>query len=115
MPSHDDLKETFLYPLYFERAVLGEFKNIAWATKYLGMIRGRNDNITFGVTPKGCVKVWLGDLLNLEPDEIQKFVKHFARPKRLGQHLTKTQLYAEFVDDSNLIEQCAGSDLFGNL
>lgn len=73
-------------------------------TKYLGKLsKGSEWYMIFGVSPKGYIHFWLGDLLDnvKSPDEWGIFLKHGAYPDRLGKHFTKNQLDAEFVDDKN--------------
>lgn len=98
----------FFFPVFFHRELLDDLKSkgfkVDMATKYLGDIwKGNEWNITFGISPKGFVHVWLGDLIDRVKavDDYRPFLKHAVRPDRLGKHFTKTQLEAQFASDED--------------
>ena len=100
-------KPFFFFPVFFRSSLLEELKKssykIEMSTKYLGTVsKGNKWIMTFGISPKGFVHFWLGDLLdNLESDDYSVFMKHRAVPDRLGKHFTKSQLEAKFVSDED--------------
>ncbi|MGI0016065.1 MAG: hypothetical protein ACREBU_21810 [Nitrososphaera sp.] len=89
------------FPLFFDQQVLTEFTKVDKATRYLGKITTKTSIIAFGISPKGFVTVWLRDFFELSSDDRGKFIKYLVMPDRLGQHFKKTQMDAEFVDDSD--------------
>ena len=97
----------FFFPAFFRPSLLNDLRKspykIEMSTKYLGRVsKGNKWIITFGISPKGYVHFWLGDLLdNLESKDYHLFMKHHVVPDRLGKHFTKSQLEAEFVSDED--------------
>jgi len=72
--------------------------------QYLGNIRKSSEwIITFGISPKGLIHMWLGDMIKEinDPNDIGLFIKHYFRPDNLGKHFVKTQIKAEFVSDED--------------
>lgn len=102
-----DKRAFFFFPVFFQPSLLNALKkapySIEMSTKYLGSVRkGNKWVITFGISPKGFVHFWLGDLLdNLESNDYNVLMKHRAVPDRLGKHFTKSQLEAKFVSDED--------------
>jgi len=97
----------FFYPVFFEPSLLEAIKKkpytVKMSTRYLGAVhKGNKWFMPFGISPKGYVHFWLGDLLeNLNVGDIEVFMKYSATPDRLGKHFTRTQLNAEFVGNED--------------
>ena len=104
----DEKRVFFFFPVFFHPSLLDDLKKkrfkIDMSTKYLGNIyKGNQWYITFGISPKGFVHVWLGDLLDnvKTANDYRLFLQHAVRPDRLGKHFTKTQIEAHFVSDED--------------
>ena len=107
LPIHEK-EPHFFFPMFFKPNLLDDLKKapykIEMRTKYLGLVRkGQKGYMIFGISPKGYVHFWLGDLLiNLKStDDWRIFLRHRAYPDRLGKHFIKNQLEAEFVNDKD--------------
>lgn len=87
----------FFLALFFKKDVLAEFKRVKMSTPYLGEIQDKGVGITFGLTNKGNVCLWLGDYVGLSEATRAVFVPYYASPDSLGRHFVKSQVKGEFV------------------
>ena len=82
----------FGIPMFFDSSLLDALQKppykVEMETKYFGHVRkGDKWLIVFGVSPKGYIHFWLGDLRdNLEDEDYDVFLKYYTKPDRLGNH-----------------------------
>jgi hypothetical protein len=88
----------FGIPMFFDSSLLDALQKppytVKMSTKYFGsIIKGEQWSISFGISPRGYVHFWLGDLRdNLEIEDYDVFLKHYFQPDRLGKHFYKVEV-----------------------
>ena len=94
-------QDEYLTALFLNPKILKIVKSKA-TTKCLGVFYLHDESIPYGISPKGYVTVWKGDVLNLMESEQEIVRSQIVDVKdRLGKHFTRSQLDGVFVDDED--------------